>query len=40
MSVSELKEALDSMHISYAGLAEKNDLREKLKAGQAMQSGR
>lgn len=38
MSVSELKQALDAMHISHTGLFEKSDLREKVRAGRAMQN--
>ena len=37
MSVLELKAALDSMHISHVGLAEKSELKDKVRQGRAMQ---
>jgi hypothetical protein len=36
MSVEELKRFLDSMHVSYHGVLEKSELRERAKAAAEM----
>lgn len=39
LSVAELKAELDAMHISHGNILEKSELRDKVRAGQAMRQG-